>query len=176
MRRLASRERSPGAEDRRRERGVPYMAANVTDCQPARSPGMTEACLRCTVGPNRLSSTRRKSTECRGWQQGDRHGPHQVTAETVVGRQGVVRARRSRPGNTAERESAYFDTLAALRREMCTARVSAEAPPRAPSATSRVPEGGRRPGRRPPHPPRRPTGQPSFCTECWAVAANARGR
>ena len=46
------------------------MAADATNCQFTRESSTVAAPLRCTVGPNRLSSTRRKSTECRGWQQG----------------------------------------------------------------------------------------------------------
>ena len=49
----------------------------------------------------------------------------------------VARARRARPWDTEKREPAYADMLAALRRELWTARISADAPRKAPLAKFR---------------------------------------
>jgi hypothetical protein len=49
----------------------------------------------------------------------------------------VARARRARPWDTEKREPAYGDMLAALRRELWTARISADAPRKAPRAKFR---------------------------------------
>jgi hypothetical protein len=49
----------------------------------------------------------------------------------------VARARRARPWDTEKKEPAYADMLAALRRELWTARISAEAPRKAAPAKFR---------------------------------------
>lgn len=51
----------------------------------------------------------------------------------------VARARRARPWDTGKKEPAYADMLAALRRELWTARISAEAPRRAVPSKFRFP-------------------------------------
>lgn len=88
----------------RQERGVPRMATDVTDCQFARESSTVAASLRRAVGPHRLSSTRQKSTECHGWQQGWRLVPRSRSLNcSGIRTERVARARESPVARTGRR-------------------------------------------------------------------------